>query len=144
MVMSPPAKAGMMLGTAHGRPRDRQSRQRGSHGASGLPEPPGRAEWGEGADTGSSAEQGRHPAEEPGLVRGSATADRALKRSDAIPGMASAVRCEEPAPPVARGSRLCCQETLAAKGCSASLLPSTSSTVGLPATARSMASLVAW
>ena len=50
-----------------------------------------------------------------------------------------------PAPPGhCRGSRWRHQETLAAKGCSAFFWARTSSTVGLPATARSMASLVAW
>ena len=47
-------------------------------------------------------------------------------------------------PRCTRGSRRRNQETLAAKGCSAFFWASTSSTVGLPATARSMASLVAW
>ena len=49
------------------------------------------------------------------------------------------------APPVRTGGAAGhFQETLAANGCSAFFCASTSSTVGLPATARSMASLVAW
>ena len=48
------------------------------------------------------------------------------------------------APGTPRGRRPRRQETLAAKGCSAFFWARTSWTVGVPATARSMASLVAW